>query len=114
MNANGWLTCKELSFSLKYPEPHLRDQKDPYSIREIGIHHKMGNLKSDFIFIQLPERIKKLVENFLQSGTTSVDYHHLRVHAVVLLASSKHWRPYISYLELEFSNLVRVRWLLHV
>lgn len=96
----------EIGYAVKYVERHGRTfPKDPHSIRETGVYHKLdaGSETHNWLLLQ-PSTTTRLGVERLCSQLSEL--RQFQVHAAILLGASENWRYYINYFEKEFSKLV--------
>jgi hypothetical protein len=84
----------EVSYNLRYFEPHGRQLEDPWSCRQTAIHNKyyveQGN--SSWIVIQPPASFRGSV----QDAAEGIISYPLALHIRYIRSATTHWRSYLS------------------
>lgn len=91
------LTELDICYNIRYVELHGRNRKDPWSFRNLALHHSYSRTgESTWIFISLPVSIREHLKQLLDENE---DYHHVLWHLDILVSTEKNWRWYINFLE---------------
>ncbi|EMD63275.1 hypothetical protein COCSADRAFT_38139 [Bipolaris sorokiniana ND90Pr] len=89
--ANGF----DISYNIRYFEPHGRQLQDPYSCRQSGIHHKFyfQGSRSTWIIIQPPQ----LFNEDLQQTDSQDKSHPLALHVRLIKSATYYFKEYLSF-----------------
>ncbi|KAH8592032.1 hypothetical protein B0O99DRAFT_597651 [Bisporella sp. PMI_857] len=100
----------EVAYNVKYVARHRRNSplKDPFSIRETGVYHKLqtGLAKCTWIFLNPSETLSERLAKASTEPEASEPLGQFRWHALILLCLSESWRDYVNHLEENLSNLM--------
>lgn len=86
----------EISYTAKHAEEHGRaDVYDPWSIRQLGVHHKYDAANDQNVFMLLnPSKPLTRRLDEMDSGTSALD-----IHLLILCDITRRWAHYLAYLE---------------
>ncbi|OAL50982.1 hypothetical protein IQ07DRAFT_679312 [Pyrenochaeta sp. DS3sAY3a] len=93
----------DISYNLRYYEPHGRNQSDPWSQRQSTIHQKFyfEPAHSNWIIIHPPV----LLRGSLQDAQLLPSSHPMSFHIRYIRASMHFWRDYLNYRGSELLDL---------
>src|SRR5277367_6248762 len=93
----------EFSFTAKHVEEHGRsDAYDPWSIRQIGVHHKFLAARNQNTFVLLNPSLG-LIKRMDSLGYNT---EALKLHRLILCTVTERWIQYLAYLELVCKDIV--------
>lgn len=100
----------ELCYLAKHAETHGREgAHDPWSMRQIGLYHKMdlASKQDTFVILNPSQTIIRRLKVFkeAQRGRDSKDTW-IELHLLVLTSVTEKWKWYVSYLEEKFLGIV--------
>ncbi|KAI0443004.1 hypothetical protein F4803DRAFT_550573 [Xylaria telfairii] len=87
----------DISYYVVYPAKHGRNLADPWSLRQLGLHHQLSSdgRESRWLFLDLvahaDETLKHIEHNESGSGCFGL-------HIDILTTTSVHWAEYVEYL----------------
>lgn len=93
----------EFSYTAKHVEEHGRaGAYDPWSIRQIGVHHKYIAARNQNVFVLLnpSSSLVKRIDSLLP------DTEMLNLHRLILCAVTERWIQYLGYLEIICKDIV--------
>lgn len=89
------------SYNVKYVEHHGRETYDPWSMRQIGLHHEYDHETQNNTFIILNP--SKALTSRLNNVTAPIE--PVAIHRMVLASVTERWNDYLAYLEYCFGDI---------
>lgn len=85
----------DISYNIRYFEPHGRQLQDPYSCRQSGIHHKFyfQGCRSIWTIIQPPQQFNE----HLQQIDSQDQSHPLALHIRLIRSATYYFKEYLSF-----------------
>ncbi|EUC37473.1 hypothetical protein COCCADRAFT_85618 [Bipolaris zeicola 26-R-13] len=97
----------DISYNIRYFEPHGRQLKDPYSCRQSGIHHKFyfQGGRSTWIIIQPPQ----LFNEDLQQTDSQDKSHPLALHVRLIKSATYYFKEYLSFKASQLGSMASLK-----
>jgi hypothetical protein len=94
----------ELSYNLRFVEPHGRQLADPWSYRHSAIYQKffITEHQSTFIVIHQPLQLPDNLQD-IQTGSRG---QPLSLHIRYIKSANHYWRDYLKYRSIELLSFV--------
>lgn len=92
-----------MSYTTKHAALHGRSNVyNPYSIRQMGLHHKHDAISKSntFVILNPCDAVTKRIQ-YLPSSVSAAD-----IHVLVLGVATQNWNDYLDYLEVQCADTV--------
>ena len=103
----------EFCYNIKYIARNDRPQRNPWSIRQIGVYERLDlhTGQSVWIILQPSERAYRRFRETTELPQTSIEgtgSASMTLHTAILIAAGREWGEYLEDLRKQMQRLVRV------